>query len=109
MATLKIANVHTLVTVDDDYRILHDVDVLDGGEAVDFPWKHECCGAYLGATEPETVSLRTREILSSAARRGAEAVEGKRANLCLAGRRRRERRRRKRTATAKMGWRTSCR
>ena len=45
-----------------------------GGEAVDFPWKHECCGAYLGATEPETVSLRTREILSSAARRGAEAI-----------------------------------
>jgi heterodisulfide reductase subunit B len=45
-----------------------------GGEAVDFPWKNECCGAYLGATNPETVSLRTREILSSAARRGAEAI-----------------------------------
>ena len=28
MTTLKIANLHTLVTVDDDYRILHDVDVL---------------------------------------------------------------------------------
>ncbi len=28
MDTLKIANVHTLVTVDDEYRILHDVDVL---------------------------------------------------------------------------------
>ncbi len=45
-----------------------------GGEAVDFPWKHECCGAYLGATEPGTVALRTQEIILSAARRGAEAI-----------------------------------
>ncbi|HAL92141.1 MAG TPA: 8-oxoguanine deaminase [Verrucomicrobia bacterium] len=28
MSVLKIENIHTLVTVDDDYRILHDVDVL---------------------------------------------------------------------------------
>ena len=28
METLKIANIHTLVTVDDDDRILHDVDVV---------------------------------------------------------------------------------
>ena len=28
MSMLKIADVHTLATVDDDYRILHDVDVL---------------------------------------------------------------------------------
>ena len=34
MATLKIANVHTLVTVDDDYRILHDVDVLIEGDKI---------------------------------------------------------------------------
>ena len=34
MATLKIANVHTLVTVDDDYRILHDVDVLIAGDKI---------------------------------------------------------------------------
>lgn len=34
MATLKIANIHTLVTVDDDYRILHDVDVLIEGDKI---------------------------------------------------------------------------
>ena len=28
MEALKIANIHTLVTVDDDYRVLHDVDVV---------------------------------------------------------------------------------
>ena len=28
METLKIANIHTLVTVDDDDRVLHDVDVV---------------------------------------------------------------------------------
>ena len=28
MATVKIANVHTVVTVDDDYRVLRDADVL---------------------------------------------------------------------------------
>ncbi|MCX6348899.1 MAG: heterodisulfide reductase-related iron-sulfur binding cluster, partial [Candidatus Aureabacteria bacterium] len=45
-----------------------------GGEPVEFPWKTECCGAYLTATRPETISLRSREILSSAARRGAEVI-----------------------------------
>jgi heterodisulfide reductase subunit B len=45
-----------------------------GGEAVDFPWKTECCGAYLTATKRDAVSLRTKEIISSAARRGAEAI-----------------------------------
>lgn len=34
MATLKIANIHTLVTVDDEYRILHDVDVLVEGDKI---------------------------------------------------------------------------
>ena len=35
MAQLKIANIHTLVTADDAYRILHDVDVLvEGGQIV---------------------------------------------------------------------------
>ncbi len=34
MATLKIANVHTLATVDDDYRILHDVDILIEGDKI---------------------------------------------------------------------------
>ena len=28
MNALKIEKIHTLVTVDDEYRILHDVDVL---------------------------------------------------------------------------------
>ena len=28
MSALKIEKIHTLVTVDDEYRILHDVDVL---------------------------------------------------------------------------------
>lgn len=54
--------------------IMEDLVGALGGEAVDFPWKNECCGAYLGATQPETVVLRSREILASAARRGAEAI-----------------------------------
>jgi len=31
---LKIANIHTLVTVDDEYRILHDVDVVVEGDKI---------------------------------------------------------------------------
>ena len=34
MATLKIEKIHTLATVDDDYRILHDVDVLIEGDKI---------------------------------------------------------------------------
>ncbi|HOR75015.1 MAG TPA: 8-oxoguanine deaminase [Kiritimatiellia bacterium] len=34
MSMLKIANIHTLVTVDDEYRILHDVDVVVEGDKI---------------------------------------------------------------------------
>ena len=32
VSTLKIEKIHTLVTVDDEYRVLHDVDVLEISE-----------------------------------------------------------------------------
>ena len=34
MSSLVIRNIHTLATVDDDYRVLHDVDVLVEGDKI---------------------------------------------------------------------------
>ena len=34
VSTLKIEKIHTLVTVDDEYRVLHDVDVLVEGDKI---------------------------------------------------------------------------
>jgi len=45
-----------------------------GAEAIDFPWKAECCGSYLTVDNADIVTIRTREIINSAARRGAEAL-----------------------------------
>jgi len=45
-----------------------------GAEAIDFPWKAECCGSYLTVDNADIVAIRTREIINSAARRGAEAL-----------------------------------
>lgn len=35
MSKLKIEKIHTLVTVDDDYRVLHDVDVVLAGDKIE--------------------------------------------------------------------------
>ncbi len=54
--------------------ILDDLVAVLGAEAVDFPYKTECCGAYQTVDKPETVADRTYQILTSAQNRGAELV-----------------------------------
>ena len=54
--------------------ILDDLISVLGAEAVDFPFKTECCGAYQTVDKPETVADRTYQILTSAQNRGAEVV-----------------------------------
>ena len=45
-----------------------------GAEAVDFPYATECCGSFQIVGNPDAITQRTWEILSSAKRRGAEAL-----------------------------------
>jgi len=45
-----------------------------GAEAVDFPYATECCGSFQVVGNPDSIAQRSWEILSSALRRGAEAL-----------------------------------
>jgi heterodisulfide reductase subunit B len=54
--------------------ILDDLAVVLGAEAIDFPYKTECCGAYQTVDKPEIVADRTYQILTAAQSRGAEIV-----------------------------------
>jgi len=45
-----------------------------GAEAIDFPYKVECCGAYQTVDKPEIIADRTNQILSSSLKQGAEVV-----------------------------------
>jgi heterodisulfide reductase subunit B len=54
--------------------VLDDLMAVLGANPVDFPYKTECCGAYLTVDKPETVADRTFSILTSARGRGAEVV-----------------------------------
>ena len=45
-----------------------------GAEAVDFPYATECCGSFQIVGNPDAITQRAWEILSSAKRRGAEAL-----------------------------------
>ncbi|HEX7975416.1 MAG TPA: CoB--CoM heterodisulfide reductase iron-sulfur subunit B family protein [Anaerolineales bacterium] len=58
----------------DEPRILHDCLAALGCEAVDFPYQTECCGSYLGVTQPDLPDQLGREILASARRNGAQAI-----------------------------------
>lgn len=49
------------------------MDIL-GAEAIDFPHKTECCGAYQTVDKPQVVILRAAQILKAARERGAEMV-----------------------------------
>jgi len=64
------------VAIDDveQPKILSDLIKSLGGEPVDFPYKTECCGAYQTVNQPGIVTEKTREILSSAKKRGADAI-----------------------------------
>ncbi|MEW5901434.1 MAG: CoB--CoM heterodisulfide reductase iron-sulfur subunit B family protein [Acidobacteriota bacterium] len=54
--------------------ILEDLMAVLGAQAVDFPYKTECCGAYQTVDKPHAVVERTHSILSSARSRGAEVI-----------------------------------
>jgi len=54
--------------------VLDDLAAVLGAEAVDFPYKTECCGAYQTVDKPETVADRTYSIVTSARGRGAEVI-----------------------------------
>ncbi|MGQ9699831.1 MAG: CoB--CoM heterodisulfide reductase iron-sulfur subunit B family protein [Candidatus Bipolaricaulaceae bacterium] len=64
------------VGVDDPDRpeILERIISGLGAEAVFFPERVECCGAYLTVTRPDVVRKRVGEILLSAAQAGAQAL-----------------------------------
>ena len=54
--------------------ILQNLVETLGAEAVDFPYATECCGAFQIVGNPDAITQRSWEILSSAMRRGAEAL-----------------------------------
>ena len=45
-----------------------------GGTAVDFPYKNECCGSYNVIDKEDVIVERTYKIISSAKKRGADAI-----------------------------------
>lgn len=45
-----------------------------GAEVIDDPYKTECCGSYQTVNQVDVVIERTRQIISSARKRGADAV-----------------------------------
>lgn len=61
----------------DDFEaptIMEDLVQNLGGEAVDFQFKLECCGAYQTLTKKDVSVKRTQEILESAQKAGCEAI-----------------------------------
>ncbi len=51
----------------------HLIETL-GARAIDFPYATECCGSFQIVGNPDFITQRAWEILSSALRRGAEAI-----------------------------------
>ena len=64
------------VAIDDVERptILGKLMAAIGAEVVDFPFATECCGSFQIVSNPDFVTQRAWEILSSALRREAEAL-----------------------------------
>jgi heterodisulfide reductase subunit B len=83
LKNLKIANYYGCLLVRPKEIGLDDVEnptVLEnlmtalGADAVDFPYKTECCASYQTVDKPENVADRTYHILTSAQSQGAELV-----------------------------------
>ena len=55
-------------------RVMEDLTRALGGEAVDSPYKIECCGSYHTVDDVAPVVERTRMIISASASRGADAM-----------------------------------
>ncbi len=64
------------IAIDDVERptIMGDLLKALGADVVDFPYATECCGSYQIISNPDFVSQRVWDILSSAMRRKADAV-----------------------------------
>ncbi|MBU2437863.1 MAG: CoB--CoM heterodisulfide reductase iron-sulfur subunit B family protein [Acidobacteria bacterium] len=54
--------------------ILDELMALCGATPIDFPYKVECCGAYLTVDKPEIIAERTNQIIGSVVKKGAEVV-----------------------------------
>ena len=54
--------------------ILRDLIASLGAQAIDFPYKTECCGAFQTVNNVQLVAERTESIIGSAVRAGAEVV-----------------------------------
>ena len=83
LKSLKIANYYGCLLVRPKEIGLDDVEnptVLEnlmtalGADAIDFPYKTECCASYQTVDKPEIVADRTYQILTSAQSQGAELV-----------------------------------
>jgi len=55
-------------------RVIEDFIEALGGEAVESPFKIECCGSYHTVSDIEPVIERTKMIIDDSATRGAEAI-----------------------------------
>ena len=55
-------------------KSLDDLMATLGAEAVNWPYKTECCGASLSLSKPEVVVKLTHDILSMAKRAGANCI-----------------------------------
>jgi heterodisulfide reductase subunit B len=58
----------------DNPTSLDDMLTALGGQAVDWPHKTECCGAYLALQSPEVTQEMSYTVLSAAIRNGAELI-----------------------------------
>lgn len=83
LKNLKVANYYGCLLVRPKEIGLDDVEnptVLEnlttalGADAIDFPYKTECCASYQTVDKPEYVADRTYQILTSAQSQGAELV-----------------------------------
>jgi heterodisulfide reductase subunit B len=58
----------------EDPRIMEDFIGHLGGTAVDFPYRTECCGSFLGLSSPPAARRLSHTILASAQKNRADAV-----------------------------------
>jgi heterodisulfide reductase subunit B len=67
---------HEIIRLDnpENPRILEDLARSLGCTVIDFPYRNECCGSYLAVNSKRVAVERAGIILTSAARRGVEAV-----------------------------------
>jgi heterodisulfide reductase subunit B len=54
--------------------VLHDLARALGAEVIEDPYDTECCGSYETVNRPDAVVERTRRIMGSAVKRGAELL-----------------------------------